>query len=467
MRARLAKSLEKCGSKMFVHNRSDNSQNHAKLIESKIRDADEICLAVSYVTRSGVNMFLADLKDKPVKLICTFEMNITELEAMQQLLKEGISVKIYHSSTGTFHPKVWLFKRGNSWTALVGSSNFTRGGLQNNIEASVFIEKEPDAKTAWTFFEALWRDDHAELLTPEKASQFQEIIVRRSDFRRKIIRDTDTADATSKAPNLFEFIKSWADVDKKIKFKSPSGSETAYWRGWYIVPDQYEIDDQKIRMLKDMLPFIQGEFKLNGKNQISEYKALLEHFMKESHSHRRKHSLSSHELFVRQAKNYMIAFGWAEHVGRGKSTIRLTNRGERVRDASSLETVKDIYTEYFWNRTHHGIYLVRFVKAILERLEYIDFEEFNYFVFHADNEEDLETIIQLIKDYRDLSPSGRNSFDERVNHHLKEVKDPTGKSVVSNYRKNIRYGLLALAWCNPFTINDDLTVRLAKGGDED
>ena len=163
----------------------------------------------------------------------------------------------------------------------------------------------------------------------------------------------------------------------------------------------------------------------------------------------------------------MIAFGWAEHVGRGKSTIRLTNRGERVRDASSLETVKDIYTEYFWNRTHHGIYLVRFVKAILERLEYIDFEEFNYFVFHADNEEDLETIIQLIKDYRDLSPSGRNSFDERVNHHLKEVKDPTGKSVVSNYRKNIRYGLLALAWCNPFTINDDLTVRLAKGGDED
>jgi hypothetical protein len=42
-------------------------------------------------------------------------------------------------SGGTFHPKVYVFRGPDSASAIVGSSNLTRGGLYDNYEASVDI----------------------------------------------------------------------------------------------------------------------------------------------------------------------------------------------------------------------------------------------------------------------------------------------------------------------------------------
>lgn len=46
----------------------------------------------------------------------------------------------------TFHPKIYLFKRGHSYCCLMGSSNFTSGGFGDNVESNVCITgNEPDA----------------------------------------------------------------------------------------------------------------------------------------------------------------------------------------------------------------------------------------------------------------------------------------------------------------------------------
>ena len=447
---------------MFVHNRSDNPQNHAELIEAKIREANEICLAVSYVTGSGVDMFLEALRGKRVKLICTFEMGITQVTAIQRLLAAGISVKLYYSSTGTFHPKLWLFRKGQTWTALVGSANFTRGGLFSNTEAGTFLEEESDVVEAKKFFDDLWNGKQVQQLSVEAAEKLHEIVVRKSTFKRKIISGIERASTEDKFSNLFEFAKSWIDVDKKVNYDL--WPKTSYWRGWYIIPDQYEMNDQKIRMLQSILPFIKSDLKIGENDQSPEYKDLLEHYMKQDSG---ETGMTKHERFVRRAKNYMIAFGWIEESGkRGQKILNITELGEKIRDANSLETIKELYTEYFWNRRHHGIYLARFVKAILEQLEYIDRKEFRHFVFHADSEEDLETIIQLIRDYRSLSDADKQRFNAEVESYLKEVKGPTGKNVDGNYKKKIKFNLWALAWCNHFTIDDKLTVRLAENEDE-
>lgn len=51
---------------------------------------------------------------------------------------------------GIFHPKVYLFSNENEYSAIVGSSNFTLGGLKRNIECNIHIAGKKDE-----FFEEL------------------------------------------------------------------------------------------------------------------------------------------------------------------------------------------------------------------------------------------------------------------------------------------------------------------------
>ncbi|KZL04624.1 NgoFVII restriction endonuclease [Pseudovibrio axinellae] len=44
------------------------------------------------------------------------------------------------ATTGIFHPKIYLFRSGSRTEAIVGSANFTSGGLQRNYEACLHIE---------------------------------------------------------------------------------------------------------------------------------------------------------------------------------------------------------------------------------------------------------------------------------------------------------------------------------------
>ena len=50
------------------------------------------------------------------------------------------TVRIGHAAgSATFHPKVYLFKRANTYCCIVGSSNFTGGGFGRNVELNVCI----------------------------------------------------------------------------------------------------------------------------------------------------------------------------------------------------------------------------------------------------------------------------------------------------------------------------------------
>lgn len=74
-------------------------------------------------------------------------MNWTEPDALKMLYKLSTdndkivclclsSLKPYY----TYHPKLYLFHKGNNVKSIIGSSNLTTGGLKKNIEANVVIE---------------------------------------------------------------------------------------------------------------------------------------------------------------------------------------------------------------------------------------------------------------------------------------------------------------------------------------
>ena len=230
------------------------------------------------------------------------------------------------------------------------------------------------------------------------------------------------------------------------------------------------MNDKKIEALKSYLPYIGKDgIAIGIKSDSKKYKELLSHFLKSSKFQRGRLKTTPHGLFVRQAKNYLIKFGWCYHpIGKNgkpnKSLLCLTNLGQQIKRCSSLNCVKTLYTQYFLNYSYNGLLIVRFTKLLLQRLEYLTLDEFDYFVTHAYGEDDLETIIHLVNTYRSLSDKSKGSLRQRSRKHFEKVKERTAKNVYGNYIKNVKHTISVIAWCEGFSRDKDFVLRLTDGG---
>lgn len=81
------------------------------------------------------------------------------------------AVHLYHDPRRTFHPKLFLFANRPANTALViiGSSNWSEGGLVSNVEANVLLrldltdpEQAQALESLLDLFEQHWLEDDAE-----------------------------------------------------------------------------------------------------------------------------------------------------------------------------------------------------------------------------------------------------------------------------------------------------------------
>lgn len=70
----------------------------------------------------------------------------SQYDAIDTLLSElghspRVRIHLYHETTRTFHPKVYLFANTGQGRALliVGSSNWSAGGFHENVEANVAV----------------------------------------------------------------------------------------------------------------------------------------------------------------------------------------------------------------------------------------------------------------------------------------------------------------------------------------
>jgi HKD family nuclease len=70
----------------------------------------------------------------------------SDLEAVDQLVEElaelpSAKIYLYHEKGRTFHPKMYLFseRRERSALLIVGSSNWSEGGLVTNVEANILL----------------------------------------------------------------------------------------------------------------------------------------------------------------------------------------------------------------------------------------------------------------------------------------------------------------------------------------
>ena len=119
-------------------------------LKREIQSADEICLLVSFIRSTGINLIFNQLRDytqsgKSLKIITTTYIGATDFNAIKKLSTlSNTEIKIsYNSSVDRLHAKSYLFLRKTGFhTAYVGSSNLSEAALTEGLEWNVKVTQQ-------------------------------------------------------------------------------------------------------------------------------------------------------------------------------------------------------------------------------------------------------------------------------------------------------------------------------------
>ena len=119
-------------------------------LKREIQSADEICLLVSFIRYTGINLIFNQLRDytqsgKTLKIITTTYIGATDFNAIKKLSTlPNTEIKIsYNSSIDRLHAKSYLFLRNTGFhTAYVGSSNLSEAALTNGLEWNIKVTQQ-------------------------------------------------------------------------------------------------------------------------------------------------------------------------------------------------------------------------------------------------------------------------------------------------------------------------------------
>lgn len=133
-------------------------------------------------------------------------------EAFSKLLsdsyKNKTSVNIIIQKNQVYHPKVYITKTGNSFTAFIGSANFTAGGLSNNFEMTFQTSNKKICCDLLEWFEK-------ELLTKSKPLTQRFINTYSAQYQQRLSAEKINRKAVSKIKNDIE-----EDLQSSLKKRS-------------------------------------------------------------------------------------------------------------------------------------------------------------------------------------------------------------------------------------------------------
>lgn len=180
---------------------SNNSNKHSTRINELIKSSESIFMSVAFVKQSGTSLLISALKkavaDKAeVKIIAGQHFSHTEPEALFNLRKTlpkqppaSLYIAQALPKSPVFHPKLYLFRKGNKGTIICGSANITKGGLENNIECSICIScniNDPIWKQAYEFFQQMLLPEFAEEATLMAIRRYQNFYENQRAAKEKV-----------------------------------------------------------------------------------------------------------------------------------------------------------------------------------------------------------------------------------------------------------------------------------------
>ena len=112
----------------------------ARTLKKLMATYDEYYWAVAWGTENKLSDELVDNAKKIKQLIFGTHFYQTDPKLLVRFQDKRFARVMPNDARGTFHPKVYLFLKGNQAAAIVGSANFTQGGVEANNEAALLIE---------------------------------------------------------------------------------------------------------------------------------------------------------------------------------------------------------------------------------------------------------------------------------------------------------------------------------------
>jgi len=158
-------------------------------IKSLVAEHEELHWAVAWATLTPfAESVLANLCDRStVSVGLAFSQTDPDFVAAM-IGKDGCRV-VSRFPGGTFHPKVYAFQTKEKVDAIIGSANFTRGGLGKNCEAAVLLtgnSSDPALRDILSFVQECAR--RGQPVTAELASRYR-ASWRLADRKSKAERD--------------------------------------------------------------------------------------------------------------------------------------------------------------------------------------------------------------------------------------------------------------------------------------
>jgi hypothetical protein len=289
------------------------------VVEKELADAKGVRIASGYTSFDILHMFKDDLSrisqnNGSVQLLLGMafyeglaQNKLTLLEDLsRQLSTSKPDNGVYVSYSQRYHGKVYAFDKGDRVNVYVGSSNFSRSGLSENIEATVPITSEDDREQLERFLTYLFNNDNsvnileADIVVPGSGKYKQRVALETLDDLEKYDPTTITTAglqhidislariAAKEKSNLNIYFgkgrwsrstgkvipRPWYEaeiiVPKEVSSSElyPKGQFTAYTDDGYIIPmatqGDYHKNLRSLRSLQILGMWIKGKLQKAG-----------------------------------------------------------------------------------------------------------------------------------------------------------------------------------------------------------
>lgn len=207
--------------KLILNARDQNVYNQLQVFADK---ADAINIAVAFLSEAAL---ILDWNGRGKKIDLIISLRPPTSYYSLKEIQSSIQTQIYFLGS-EFHSKIWIFyKHKKPFAALLGSSNFSNGGLINNTEANLAIEDDETLSELHDHF-------FKELLPTSNRLQPSDLNAYKAVYDNYLKR----RDATkTEVRLLINKIK----ANKRNKITKPCKEAREYFEFWRIVDEIKEI----------------------------------------------------------------------------------------------------------------------------------------------------------------------------------------------------------------------------------
>ncbi len=191
---------------------TNNPEQGKKVLSTIIREleqCDEFWFSVAFVTTGGIAALmetLIALKKKKIKgkILASQYLNFTHPEALRRIMQfENIELKI--ATEGNFHSKGYLFRKGNVFDLIIGSSNLTQTALSTNKEWNLKISATDNSELIGVAVAEFRQEfEVAQKVEKKYLIEYDLLWRARTKFEREIKERRKSFEALKVTPNLMQ-----------------------------------------------------------------------------------------------------------------------------------------------------------------------------------------------------------------------------------------------------------------------